>query len=143
MLDKIKDKTNEIVKKIINMDDSHEFKPVLSEIEDSPVSPLGRYTFWVIVAIMVVTVLWLTLGKVDIVVRPEDIYLLDEGKGQVNGKIISSIFKGVHYEMVMLVGKSEIVIQDTIERKVGENVSLFIKASDIHIMAKEFCKNAL
>lgn len=63
MLDKIKDKTNEIVKKLINMDDSHEFKPVLSEIEDSPVSPLGRCTFWVIVSIMIVTVLWLTIGK--------------------------------------------------------------------------------
>lgn len=66
---------------------------------------------------------------------------MDEDKGQVNGKIISSIFKGVHYEMVMLVGKTEIVIQDTIERKVGEKVSLYIKPNDIHIMAKEFSSN--
>ena len=79
--------------------------------------------------------------KVDVVVRPEDVFLMDEDKGQVNGKIISSIFKGVHYEMVMLVGKTEIVIQDTIERKVGEKVSLFIKPTDIHIMAKEFSSN--
>ena len=79
--------------------------------------------------------------KVDVVVRPEDVFLMDEDKGQVNGKIISSIFKGVHYEMVMLVGKTEIVIQDTIERKVGEKVSLYIKPSDIHIMAKEFSSN--
>ena len=43
--------------------------------------------------------------------------------------------------MVMLVGKTEIVIQDTIERKVGETVSLFIKANDIHIMKKEFSTN--
>ena len=79
--------------------------------------------------------------KVDVVVRPEDVFLMDEGKGQVNGKIINSIFKGVHYEMVMLVGKTEIVIQDTIERKVGEKVSLFIKPGDIHIMEKEFSSN--
>ncbi len=79
--------------------------------------------------------------KVDVVVRPEDVFLMDEDKGQVNGKIISSIFKGVHYEMVMLVGKTEIVIQDTIERKVGEKVSLYIKPNDIHIMAKEFSSN--
>ncbi len=79
--------------------------------------------------------------KVDVVVRPEDVFLMDEDKGQVNGKIISSIFKGVHYEMVMLVGKTEIVIQDTIERKVGEKVSLFIKPGDIHIMEKEFSSN--
>ena len=79
--------------------------------------------------------------KVDVVVRPEDVFLMDEDKGQVKGKIISSIFKGVHYEMVMQVGKSEVVIQDTIERKVGENVSLFIKPNDIHLMEKEFSSN--
>ncbi len=79
--------------------------------------------------------------KVDVVVRPEDVFLMEEGKGQVNGKIISSIFKGMHYEMVMLIGKTEVVIQDTIERKVGESVSLFIKPSDIHVMEKEFSSN--
>ena len=79
--------------------------------------------------------------KVDVVVRPEDVLLVDENEGQVKGKIISSIFKGVHYEMVMLVGKTEIVIQDTVERKVGEKVSLIIKPDAIHIMAKEFSSN--
>ena len=79
--------------------------------------------------------------KVDVVVRPEDVYLMDEDKGQVKGKIISSIFKGVHYEMVLKVGKTEIVIQDTLERKVGDNASIMIKPNDIHIMAKEFSSN--
>ncbi|MBE5750648.1 MAG: ABC transporter ATP-binding protein [Clostridiales bacterium] len=79
--------------------------------------------------------------KVDVVVRPEDVTLLDAGKGQVDGKIINSIFKGVHYEMVMKVGKAEIVIQDTHERKVGDMVSLKIEPNDIHIMEKEFSSN--
>ncbi len=79
--------------------------------------------------------------KVDVVVRPEDVFLMDEDKGQVKGVIASSIFKGVHYEMVMQVGKSEVVIQDTVERKVGEKASIFIKPDDIHIMAKEFTVN--
>ncbi len=79
--------------------------------------------------------------KVDVVVRPEDVFLMDEDKGQVKGKIISSIFKGVHYEMVMQVGKSEVVIQSTLEKKVGEKVSLYIKPDDIHIMEKEFSSN--
>ncbi len=79
--------------------------------------------------------------KVDIVVRPEDVVLLDEGEGQVNGKIVSSIFKGVHYEMVMMVGKSEVVIQSTVERKVGEKVSIKIEPDNIHIMEKEFSSN--
>ncbi|MBE7089508.1 MAG: ABC transporter ATP-binding protein [Clostridiales bacterium] len=79
--------------------------------------------------------------KVDVVVRPEDVELLPEGEGKVNGTIISSIFKGVHYEMVMKVGKSEIIIQDTVEKKVGEKVSLNIMPDSIHIMAKEFTSN--
>lgn len=90
MLDKIKDKANEIVKKLINMDDSHEFKPVLSEIEDSPVSPLGRCTFWVIVSIMIVTVLWLTIGKVDIVVSARGLIIPDG-----EAKIIQPLDTGV------------------------------------------------
>lgn len=79
--------------------------------------------------------------KVDVVVRPEDVTLVDEGKGQVSGKVISSIFKGVHYEMVVAIGKTEVVAQDTLERKVGEKVDILLKPDDIHIMAKEFSSN--
>lgn len=80
-------------------------------------------------------------AKVDVVVRPEDIFLMDEDKGQVKGTIISSIFKGVHYEMIMQVGKAEVVIQSTIERKVGEKVSLYIKPDGIHLMTKSINSN--
>lgn len=79
--------------------------------------------------------------KVDVVVRPEDVFLVDEGLGQVDGVITSSIFKGVHYEMTMLIGKSELVIQDTVERKTGTRASAIIKPDDIHIMHKEFVSN--
>lgn len=56
---------NKLLKK---NDDAHEFKPLLAEIEDDPVNPLGRTIFWIIIAIIVFTIFWLTLGKVDIVV---------------------------------------------------------------------------
>ncbi len=79
--------------------------------------------------------------KVDVVVRPEDVFLVDEGKGKVDGVVTSSIFKGVHYEMVVTVGKTEIVAQDTIERKVGERCSVIVRPDDIHIMKKEFDVN--
>ncbi len=79
--------------------------------------------------------------KVDVVVRPEDIFIVNEGKGQVDGEIVSSIFKGVHYEMAFKVGKTEIIIQDTIERAVGEKVSIIIKPEDIHIMKKAYDAN--
>lgn len=79
--------------------------------------------------------------KVDVVLRPEDIFLLEKDKGMVNGKIVSKIFKGVHYEYVMMVGKNEVVIQDTKEYEVGSIMSFFIKPYDIHIMKKEYVKN--
>lgn len=90
MFDKLLDKTNEIIKKAVNTDDSHEFKPVLSEIEDSPVSPLGRFTFWTVVSIMIITILWLTIGKVDIVVSARGIVIPDG-----EAKIIQPLDTGV------------------------------------------------
>ena len=79
--------------------------------------------------------------KVDVVVRPEDIYILEEGKGIVDGKIISKIFKGVHYEYVMMVGKNEVVIQDTQDFEIDKVYSIYVKPFDIQIMAKEFTMN--
>ena len=56
------------LKRIYGKDDFHEFKPLLVEIEESPVSPIGRSIFWIIVAVILFTVLWLYFGKVDVVI---------------------------------------------------------------------------
>ena len=90
MFENFTEKVDEIIKNALNKDDSHEFKPVLSEIEDAPVSPLGRFTFWIIVSIMVVTVLWLTIGKVDIVVSARGMVIADG-----ESKIIQPLDTGV------------------------------------------------
>lgn len=79
--------------------------------------------------------------KVDVVIRPEDIFLMEEGKGMVDGMLVSKIFKGVHYEYVMMVGKSEVVIQDTQDHEINQKMSIFIKPFDIQIMHKEFTVN--
>lgn len=79
--------------------------------------------------------------KVDVVVRPEDVVLTEPDKGVVNGEIISSVFKGVHYEMILKVGKNEVVIQNTVEKKVGEKCGVIIAPDNIHIMKKEFSVN--
>ena len=78
---------------------------------------------------------------IDVVIRPEDIILKDAGEGQFDGVIVSSIFKGIHYEMTMVVGKAEFVIQSTVERKVGERCSATIAPDSIHIMKKELTVN--
>lgn len=64
-LDKLKKKLNEIFGE---KDDSHEFLPIIAEIEEEPVNPLGRTMFWILIALVVFTGLWLFLGKADIVV---------------------------------------------------------------------------
>ena len=79
--------------------------------------------------------------KVDVVIRPEDIFLMSEDKGMVRGRIVSRIFKGVHYEYTMMVGKSEVIIHDTVEYDINQDMSIYIKPFDIHIMKKEFVSN--
>ena len=37
---------------------------------------------------------------VDVVIRPEDIDIVPRGKGKLNGQVISTLFKGVHYEII-------------------------------------------
>ena len=49
-------------------DDSNEFKPVLAEIEDNPVSPLSQVTFWLVILIFSASIAWMCLGEIDIVV---------------------------------------------------------------------------
>lgn len=77
------------IKELINKDDSHEFKPTLSEIEDEPASPLGLFTFWTMVTLIVIAILWLILGKVDVVVSARGIVIPD---GEV--KIIQPLDTG-------------------------------------------------
>ena len=43
--------------------------------------------------------------------------------------------------MVLKVGKNEVTIQSTVERKVGEVVKIYIAPNNIHIMEKEFSSN--
>ncbi len=79
--------------------------------------------------------------KVDVVVRPEDIEVVPFGEGMVSGEISSCIFKGVHYEMVLMVGRTEIVIQSTKEYPQGSKIGVNIAPDNIHIMHKEFVSN--
>ncbi len=80
-----------LLDKIIpKQDDSHEFKPILAEIEDSPVNPIGNTVFWVIIVFIVIAGLWLYLGKVDIVVTARGL-IIPTGEE----KVVQSLDKGV------------------------------------------------
>lgn len=47
--------------------DEAEFLPAAMEIIETPVSPTGRITTWVLLGVLVFTILWLTFGKIDVV----------------------------------------------------------------------------
>ena len=81
---------------------------------------------------------------VDVVIRPEDVYIMAKsGSGMFDGVVQSCIFKGVHYEMTILTSDGyEIMIQDYNAFDVGQEVSLIVKPSDIHVMHKERVANS-
>ena len=76
---------------------------------------------------------------VDVVVRPEDIYIISNTENaDFTGVVKSCIFKGVHYEMFVETDKGyELMIQDYNAFDEGSTVGMFIKPSDIHVMRKE------
>ena len=77
--------------------------------------------------------------KVDVVVRPEDIYFTtDPAKCQFTAKVNSCTFKGVHYEMWVDTDTGyELMIQDYDPYPVGSEVMLYIDPDDIQVMKKE------
>ena len=79
--------------------------------------------------------------KVDIVIRPEDVIMGKPDSGNANGVISSKIFKGVHYEFVVNVGKNEVMCRDTHDHEVGAKVGLSVEPENIQIMHKELTEN--
>ena len=78
---------------------------------------------------------------VDVVVRPEDIKICKPNEGQLKGTVISSVFKGVHYEITVEIGKFEIVIQSTSTAPVGSEIGMKIEPDGIHLMERVYTVN--
>ena len=76
---------------------------------------------------------------VDVVVRPEDVYISDKLEGaQFTGVVKSCTFKGVHYEMYVDTDTdNELMIQDYNAFEPGSTVGLLIHPADIQVMHKE------
>ena len=76
---------------------------------------------------------------VDVVIRPEDIYIFDvSDAAQLTGTVTSCIFKGVHFEMLVQTKQGyELMVQDYHAFEAGREVGLLVKPFDIHVMKKE------
>ncbi len=79
--------------------------------------------------------------KVDVVVRPEDVILSESGEGIVTGIVVNKIFKGMHYQYTIMVGKSELLAQSTKDLDEKIKVGISIEPNNIQIMKKPYTSN--
>ncbi|MDR0762499.1 MAG: HlyD family type I secretion periplasmic adaptor subunit [Campylobacteraceae bacterium] len=93
-----------------NKNDSYEFQPLLVEIEDRPLNPLGHVILWLIVLILIIGAVWLYFGKIDVVVSAR-------GKIVPSGeiKILQPIETGVVSKILIkegdYVNKNQVLMQ--------------------------------
>jgi len=71
---------------------------------------------------------------VDVVIRPEDWDVVPLEKAKVVGHVISSIFKGVHYELIVNIEGKEYIVHTYEDVKTDENVGLSVDPYEICLM---------
>ena len=79
--------------------------------------------------------------EVDVVIRPEDIDIVEPSKARISGKVVSVVFMGVHYEIDVDCGGYEWVVHTTDFAAVGQQVGISIPPDAIHIMKKTRATN--
>ena len=77
-----------------------------------------------------------TNTPVDVVIRPEDIDVVEPDSTHITGEVTAVTFKGVHYEILVDVAGFKWMIQSTDCREVGDRIGLSLTPDDIHVMAK-------
>lgn len=74
--------------------------------------------------------------EVEVVIRPEDIDIVEDKDAKIQGSIRSVVFKGVHYEIVVETDMRNYLIHTTDYFEVGRKVGLRFGPDDIHVMYK-------
>ncbi len=73
---------------------------------------------------------------VDVVIRPEDIDIVEADKSHLCGTVTSITFKGVHYDIIVDFKGFKWLIQTTDIHPVGTYIGIRLNPEDIHIMKK-------
>ena len=73
---------------------------------------------------------------VDVVIRPEDIDIVEPEKGHLTGLVTNVTFKGVHYDTIVDFKGFKWLIQTTDYYPEGTNIGIVLNPEDIHIMKK-------
>ena len=72
---------------------------------------------------------------VDVVIRPEDIKISKKNKGQMNGQVISVLFKGVHYEVIVETKRGA---AKTVKLHIMGNEDVYNEAANEKMSASDF-----
>lgn len=110
--------------------DLHEFKPLLIEIEDKPLNPLGRIILYLVLAIMVFATAWLILAKVDVVVSAQG-KVIPSGEIKILKPLESGVVSKIFVKESDRVKKGDILIQ--IDPTVTD-ASLLSKQDDLAVI---------
>ena len=73
---------------------------------------------------------------VDVVIRPEDVDIVDEAAGQLRGTVTSVTFKGVHYDTIVDFYGFKWLIQTTDFCPADSRIGIKIDPDGIHVMKK-------
>ena len=74
---------------------------------------------------------------VDVVVRPEDVKIVPQAEGMLQGRVEQVIFKGVYYEMLIRSADGfGWLVQSTSMSPEGQEVGMSIGPQEIHVMRK-------
>ena len=74
--------------------------------------------------------------QVDVVIRPEDVDVVEPEKGMLTGQVSAVTFKGVHYEIIVDIKGFKWMIQSTDYVAPDQFIGLYIEPDAIHIMKK-------
>ena len=82
---------------------------------------------------------------IDVIIRPEDIYILDADNpsAMFRGVVDSCVFKGDHYQIILITEGNEMLVHDNVECEVGQEVGGYVKPFDLHIMHKSRIVNEI
>ena len=73
---------------------------------------------------------------VDVVIRPEDVDIVDIDKGMLKAEVCAVTFKGVYFEIIADVQGFKWMIQSTDIQYVNDKIGLYIEPDAFHIMKK-------
>ena len=74
--------------------------------------------------------------SVEVELRPEDIKMVQPNEGMIKGIVKSTVFKGVHYEILVKENDRMWMLHNTKSAEVGSELGMDIYPEDIHIMRK-------